>query len=65
MTTLEMIESISYAQGVLDSQEKKICGDASEILQAVVNELKDDIVKQIEKTKPSVGRPKKESKEAK
>lgn len=47
MTTLEMIESISYAQGVLDSQEKKICGDASEILQAVVNELKDDIVKQI------------------
>lgn len=65
MTTLEMIESISYAQGVLDSQEKKICGDASEILQAVVNELKDDIVKQIEKTKPSVGRSKKESKDAK
>lgn len=65
MTTLEMIESISYAQGVLDSQEKKICADASEILQAVVNELKDDIVKQIEKTKPAVGRPKKENKEAK
>ena len=65
MTTLEMIESISYAQGVLDSQEKKICADASEILQAVVNELKDDIVKQIDKTQPSVGRPKKESKDAK
>lgn len=65
MTTLEMIENISYAQGVLDSQEKKVCADASEILQAVVNELKDDIVKQIEKTKPAVGRPKKESKDTK
>lgn len=65
MITLEMIESISYAQGVLDSQEKKICADASEILQAVVNELKDDIVKQIEKTKPAVGRPKKEGKDGK
>lgn len=65
MTTLEMIENISYAQGVLDSQDNKTCSDTAEILQAVVNELKEDIVKQIEKTKPSVGRPKKESKETK
>lgn len=36
--------------------------ETSEMLQAVVNELKDDIVKQIERTKPAVGRPKKETK---
>ena len=65
MTTLEMIENISYAQGVLDAQDDTTCTETSEMLQAVVNELKDDIVKQIEKTKPAVGRPKKESKDAK